>query len=167
MKNLKKIFNIAVNIVFYPVLATALAIGILFLCGIKPYITMSGSMEPAINTGSVCFVNTNAEYANIKEGDIIAFETSLGGLVTHRVVSIAEEGLETKGDSNDVSDGISTTSENFRGQTVFSVPYLGYAFKALQRPTNLMIVLIVVVGILMVCAVDYFEGKKARENEDD
>lgn len=160
MHKINKIINIVINVIFYPLLAALLAAVILFVLGIKPYITMSGSMEPEVMTGSVCFVNTKANYEEVETGDVIAFQTALGGLVTHRVISVTEHGLETKGDNNESSDGISTTADNFRGQTVFSVPYLGYALKALQQPKNFIIVIIVVAGIFGLNIIDSYYTKK-------
>ena len=39
---------------------------ILYICGIVPYVVLSGSMEPTIETGSVCFINRHAKYNSIK-----------------------------------------------------------------------------------------------------
>lgn len=163
MQETNKFVNFIINVIFYPFLAVMLAVVLFFCCGIKPYITMSGSMEPEIHTGSVCFVNTKAEYAEIQAGDIIAYQTSSGGLVTHRVISVTEEGLETKGDNNDMSDGISTTSANFHGETLFSIPYAGYILKSLQQPRNFAIVIIAVAGIFLYNIIDSYWEKKEKE----
>jgi signal peptidase len=77
-------------------------------------------------------VNRRASFDRIREGDVIAFETAVG-MVTHRVVRKDGEWLETKGDANDISDGYTTTRENYRGKTIFSVPYLGYLHFAVSR----------------------------------
>ncbi len=107
--------------------------GVVFLVGIRCYIVMSGSMEPAIPTGSVCFVNTCVKYEDIQEGDVIAFFHG-GGMVTHRVLSVTDEGLETKGDANGRSDGITTGPENFHGKTIFHIPYVGYGLMLCKKP---------------------------------
>ena len=160
---INKIVNGIINLVFYPAVAAIVVMAVLFVCGIKPYITMSGSMEPEIQTGSVCFVNTKAEYSQMQVGNVIAYQTSAGGLVTHRIISVTSEGLETKGDNNDMSDGVSTTSENFRGETLFSVPFVGYVLKALQQPRNLAIVSILVIGIFLYNMIDSYWEKKDEE----
>jgi len=90
-------------------------------------------MEPKIQTGSLCFVDTNVCYEEIKEGDIVAFQTFTGSMVTHRVVSVTENGLETKGDANKVSDGVSVTQDNFHGKTIFSIPYIGYILSSMKQ----------------------------------
>lgn len=101
---------------------------LLLLAGIKPYVVKSGSMEPALPTGSLCFINHRAPYEKIQEGDLVAFRTSLGQKVLHRVIRVTDQGLETKGDANEVSDGISVTEENYLGKELGAIPGLGYLF---------------------------------------
>lgn len=158
-----KLTNIIINLIFYPLVAVIIAVCILLSFGIKPYITMSGSMEPEIQTGSICFVNTKVEYDEMQEGDIIAFQTATGGFVTHRVISVTKEGLETKGDNNENSDGITTDAGNFKGETLFSIPYVGYALRTLQNPRNFAIIIIVVIGLLIYNMMDSYWAKKDRE----
>ena len=142
-------------------LLTVVSFLLCYLYGLKPYITMSGSMEPQICTGSLCFVDTKTEYKDVKENDIIAFETTSGGLVTHRAINISDSGIETKGDANETSDGISVTPENFRGKNVFLIPYLGYGIKYLQKPQTIIILLIFIVSIILFGIVD-----KGKENDE-
>lgn len=166
MKQIKRVFNFISNAIFYFIVTVIVVVLLLAACGIKPYITISGSMEPSIQTGSVCFVNTKAEYDEIQEGDVIAFETSTGKKVTHRVISISEKGMETKGDANDVSDGISTTHENFFGKTVFSVPYIGYGLVYLQQPKNAAIVAVILIAIAAYNFADSIFKRKKGEGRD-
>lgn len=123
---MKKIVVMIVNIVAVVVAVCVILFIVLFLVGVKPYVVLSGSMEPSIKTGSICFVDERASYEKVHTGDMIAFQLKTGNMVTHRVISVTEMGLETKGDANDFSDGITTTKTNFKGKTIFSVPYLGY-----------------------------------------
>lgn len=101
--------------------------------GIKPYVVMSGSMEPDITTGSLCFIDTKSEYNKLEEGDIIAFLTSAKTLVTHRAMVITEDGIVTKGDANEHTDGVSVTEKNFAGKLIVSVPKLGYPIWMIKR----------------------------------
>ena len=94
--------------------------------GVRPYVVLSGSMEPQIHTGSICIINTRASYEDVEAGDVIAYETVSGMMVTHRAVRVTKTGIETKGDANDVSDGITTTKDNFKGKTIFTIPCVGY-----------------------------------------
>ena len=135
MDTFNKVKNIIMNVLTYLGIAVLAAGGVMLMCGIRPYITMSGSMEPDIQTGSICFVNTHASFYDVQKGDVIAFQTVSGALVTHRVIGVEENGmvLVTKGDNNDVEDGPTTTVENFRGETLFSIPYLGYLLAVVHQ----------------------------------
>lgn len=98
---------------------------ILLCSGIKPMIVMSGSMEPAIKTGSVCFVDTHSSYRKIKRDDVITYNL-LDAKVTHRVTGVTEEGLTTKGDANSSDDIGIVTEDNYYGRVLFHIPYAGY-----------------------------------------
>lgn len=137
---MKKFFSVLSNIITIVLLVFIVAFIGLSVVGIKPYVVLSGSMEPTIHTGSVCLINQKAEYEDIMTNDVIAFKSASNQLVTHRVIQITDEGFETKGDNNDVSDGISTTKENFVGLNVITIPYLGYVSKFLQTRQGQIIV---------------------------
>ena len=129
---MRKLIKALSDTVMVVITGFALLIGVGQLTGVVPYVVLSGSMEPQIRTGSVCFVNTKASFEEIKAGDVIAFETVNGTLVTHRVIKIKDGAMETKGDANQVTDGFTTTKENFRGKSVFSIPCAGYVISWLQ-----------------------------------
>lgn len=133
---MKYIFNGVLSFLF-------VITSIFMILGVKPYVTISGSMEPEIKTGSICFVNTCFDFYEIEIGDVIAYETLSGSLVTHRVVDISEnkEAFITKGDNNDVNDGWSTTSENFHGKTMFAIPYMGYGIVFIQKSSKHLVVI--------------------------
>ncbi len=122
MKAGKMIFNI-VYWGLFSVLCFIMAGG--KLIGYESYAVLSGSMQPGIPVGSIVTADTRYDYDSLKEGDIIIFskgETK----VTHRILSITEEGIETRGDANNVSDGITTTKENYCGKILFHIPVLGF-----------------------------------------
>ncbi len=129
---MKKIVKYSLDAALAVILFFIALIFLLSLLGIKPYIVLSGSMEPTIPVGSLCFVDTGADYARLEEGEIIAYETGSGLLVTHRVISITAEGIETGGDANAVSDGIVVTEENYYGKTRFWIPVAGYVLQWMQ-----------------------------------
>jgi len=135
---------------------------ILYAFGIVPYVVLSGSMEPTIETGSVCFINKHADYDSIKEDDIIAFQMENGTLVTHRVVEVTDSGLTTKGDNNEDIDGSITTEKNFVGKNVFWIPKIGYAIKAFQS-TKGKIIIITCIVLLFVSGILLGEDKKKKE----
>jgi len=136
---------------------------ILYVFGIVPYAVLSGSMEPTIETGSVCFINKHADYDSIKEDDIIAFQMKNGTLVTHRVVEVTDSGLTTKGDNNEDIDGSITTEENFVGKNIFWIPKIGYVIRAFQS-TKGKIILITCIVLLFVSGLLFGEDKKREDN---
>ena len=100
---------------------------------ISQHVVLSGSMEPAIKTGSLCFIDHRVGYETIKEGDIIAFGRIDGSLVVHRVVRKDQGKMNTKGDANEAEDLSFVTSKEYLGKAVLSIPCLGYAAAFLQR----------------------------------
>jgi signal peptidase len=96
--------------------------------GFKPMAVLSGSMEPAYATGSVVFVDTNADVESVSVGDVVTYSLSGGTtVVTHRVIAIDEKkGLfTTKGDANEFEDG-PVPYGSFIGRTAgFYIPFAG------------------------------------------
>ena len=132
---------------------TAAVIVVLCLIGIRPYAVQTGSMEPEIPTGSICFVNHNTKYGSIAEGDIIAFKAG-EMMVTHRAVRIEREGIVTKGDANNIEDAGLVTEENFVGETIFHIPMVGYLMMWLKTTFGLIAlvsaaVLFTLIGMLI------------------
>ena len=126
----------------------------LYVYGIVPYIVLSGSMEPKIETGSLSFINVNTTYNNINKYDIIAYRMNNKTLVTHRVINITDEGFETQGDNNKDKDVNLTTKANYVGKNIFWIPKAGYLMKAVQTPRGkvifgTIIVLLLTAGILL------------------
>lgn len=165
MKNYIKVIKACINALMTLILIIGIIFIVLFLIGIEPSVVESGSMEPSVHVGSLCFVNKHYKYDKIKEGDIIAFELPTGKKATHRVISKTEEGLKTKGDSNEEPDGIITTKENFIGKNIFSIPKVGYVIKATQT-TKGKIILITIIIVLLVAGFSLGESKGKRFKEE-
>ena len=127
MKLLKKIINVILTLI----IVIAIIIILLLLIGIKSYVALSGSMEPAIETGSLCFVNIKTKYEDIKEQDVIAYKMDDDIVVIHRVVEVNDKQLITKGDVNDYVDSIVVTKDNYIGKNIFNIPKIGYIVRAL------------------------------------
>ena len=90
---------------------------------------LSGSMEPAIGTGSVVFV-AETPPGQIQERDVMTYRDDGGNLVTHRVVEKYAAGTSvrftTKGDANEDPDPEPVYRGDVVGVVLFSVPFLGY-----------------------------------------
>ena len=61
MKIIKSILNIIMTII----IIVGSVFVILFCIGIQPYVVESGSMQPDIPTGSLCFINKKVMYTII------------------------------------------------------------------------------------------------------
>jgi len=146
--------------------AAIILIIIPLIAGIRPYIVLSGSMEPGIQTGSIAYVNTHVPVQDIHVGDIIGFKV-VDKQVTHRVVSINadERSFVTKGDKNETEDAAPVLFENYQGKTEFSIPYLGRAIEFLKTSTG-MFVVSMLVGINLILII--FEGafEKKEDSKD-
>lgn len=122
----KKITNIiskTITAITVVIILTAGCVVIPGLVGIKPYIVLSGSMEPVIHTGAVAYVNTHATV--YEPGDIVMFRMG-EGLVTHRIVRMEDGQYVTKGDANETVDMVLVSEEQLVGSYLFQIPYLGY-----------------------------------------
>ena len=124
-------------------LGTALLIILILTCipftipkclGYQIYTVVSGSMEPAIPTGSLVYVKA-VEPEKVEVNDVIAFYggRDTNAIITHRVVEnrIGEEQFVTKGDANRTEDMNPVSYWNFIGRVVVSVPALGVGAQSL------------------------------------
>lgn len=102
-------------------------------------VVTSGSMEPAIQTGSLAFFE-DVPAEGVYRGDIVLFAGADGRQITHRVASLTADGamVVTKGDANDVADANPVPVGALRGKYVFSVPYLGYAAQWARQPQGFL-----------------------------
>jgi signal peptidase I len=133
---------------------------------LRLFVVQSGSMEPAIRTGSVVLVKSYKDY---KVGDIVTYKSAPDAnilnpnlTITHRVVSVNEAKNETtyttKGDANNASDMKQPSKELILGKVVFSIPYLGYPIGFVKTQTG-FVLLIVIPGTIIV----YSEIMNIRE----
>lgn len=110
---------------------------------------LSGSMEPAIKTGSIIAVKPGGDTTKFKTGDIITYKTDEEGtLTTHRVVEAEGSGDNlryiTKGDNNNAADMEPVLHENVVAEyTGFTIPYVGYILSYAQSKLGSALLLIV------------------------
>lgn len=159
-----KIIKCLINILTTLIITIGGIFLILYICGITPYVVLSGSMEPTIETGSLCFINKHSDIKTIKEKDIIAFKMSDGTLVTHRAVEITDEGIITKGDNNEESDSDVVKESNFVGKNIFWIPKIGYIVKAIQTTKGKIIVITFIILLFVSGFLFGEEKKKEKEN---
>ena len=105
---IKQIFKITFTIIIFVslplVVFTLITSKTEIIGGIKSFVVLTGSMEPAIPVGSIIYTR---ELSGYNSGDVIAFEKG-GKTVTHRIVSVEQKNgssfYKTKGDANSAAD---------------------------------------------------------------
>ena len=110
--------------------------------GYKPFIVLSGSMEPTILTGDIVLTKEISADA-IVEGDIITFRADQNTAVTHRVTEVViENGTRsflTKGDANIGADASIVEAEALEGKYLGRVGGVGRFAMFLQTPIGLLL----------------------------
>ena len=129
--NWSRTLQIAVTIVLLLAVGTFVIQAFPGLVGADYALTVqSGSMEPAIKTGAIVFVE-QASIEQVREGDIITYQDNGNNLITHRVVEAHRAGssmrLVTKGDANENPDPEPVYRGEVVGKAQFSIPLIGYA----------------------------------------
>lgn len=128
-----------------------------YLFGIRLYYVQSGSMEPELPVGSLCVVKI-CETEQIKKGDVIAFDSG-SAKVVHRVLSIQENGYQTKGDANESPDPEVVPKEQVQGKVVARIPRLGYLIAFLKSKAGIVL-LVLLAGLFL------FLAKRKERNRD-
>lgn len=119
---------------------------------LQVFVVQSGSMEPAIRTGSIAIVEPVEEYS---ESDIITFTSASNpdNTITHRITgkeeTDGEEVFTTQGDANESADTNPVNKESVIGKVIFSVPYIGYPV-AFAKTEIGFILLIVIPATLII-----------------
>jgi len=151
---LKKAGTAVSVIILFLVITSVLFVLITPLFGWRTEIVLSGSMEPAIQTGSVV-VSRPIAADDVREGDVIMFSSPDGHtLTTHRVIDVesGKDGLHvtTKGDANKGADINTVLPAQIVGIIVLSIPYLGYLVAFIRTPFGLVLFVVVPVAILII-----------------
>lgn len=125
MKFLRLITNLV--LVLSAVMIIAIVSPMVF--GYELIVIESGSMEPTLKVGSVCYTHKESI---IHERDIVTYYTGSNDdvYVTHRVVDINPDGSYLlKGDNSNMEDQNQVTDDNIIGTVKLNIPYVGYCIK--------------------------------------
>ncbi|MCA9361844.1 signal peptidase I, partial [Candidatus Kaiserbacteria bacterium] len=115
-------------------------------------IVQSGSMEPAISTGSLILVWPQTSY---RVGDVIMFEDHNAAVTTtHSIVDIVEDAgvtrFVTQGDANEDPDNASVATGDIYGAVAFSLPKAGFVLDFARQPVGFMLLIVLPALLLIV-----------------
>ncbi len=161
MRHVQKMLLFLFHAAEWCVIASAMTLIVLMLFGIHSYAVRTGSMQPTILAGSICFVNQRVPFEEIREGDIIAFKAG-EILVTHRAVRIEPDGITTKGDANNTEDAMKISGEQYIGKTIFWIPYLGELLLSARTQKGRSTL---AGGLVIFILVGFLENKISNQNE--
>ena len=137
-------------------------------------IVQSGSMEPAIKTGSVVAVKPVESY---QVGDVITFgDRGKDKTTTHRIVDTevvsGQTQYITKGDANNAEDSSKVPESKVVGKVLASVPYAGYVLAMAKEPIGFVLLVIIPCAVIILEEVgkiwkEVKLSKKKKESEGD
>ncbi len=154
--------NVAIVVVLLVLISPVVAYAVPQTIGAsESYVVLSGSMEPALQTGGVIYVYERSP-ENIEEGDIITFnvEGARTDVTTHRVVdTVQRDGTRmfvTKGDANEDRDPVPVPPDAVIGVVperfgiLAHVPFVGHLLLFAQSQQGIILLVFVPAGLLVV-----------------
>lgn len=112
--------------------------------GYKPFIVLSGSMEPSIMTGDL-IVSGKADAANLQVGDVVSYRVD-NAVVTHRIKEVVQENGSVhyvmQGDNNNTADETMVTPEMVEGTYLFRVKGMGNFAMFMQTTTGMLLFIV-------------------------
>jgi len=109
-------------------------------------IVSSGSMEPAISVGDLIIIKGFESYVT---GDIVTYFSEQGSLITHRVVSVSDNGYVLQGDSNNIPDG-EIPRQRIIGKVIFTMPGAGGIINWISSPVSIIFIVCIVLLIVLI-----------------
>lgn len=167
MKILKIFFKIIYSLLFALLVLSATFI-LLTTYEIIPrynfYVVMSGSMEPAIKTGSIISVREEEQYG---VDEIVTVDIpERPDTFTHRIVEEIEEEGEvkyiTKGDANETEDPEPVSEDLVLGSLFFTIPYVGYLINFARQPTGFILMVIVPAVVIIASEVNIIKDEISK-----
>ncbi len=123
--------------------------------GVGVSVVLSGSMEPALSVDDVLVVKSQKEYF---VDDMVVFNDH-GTLVVHRIISIVDGKITTKGDANDSADE-AITAEVIKGKVVKVIPSAGKLLNIVRSP---IVVILVLGAAILLMELSFKKEKKDSE----
>ena len=121
-------------------------------------VVMTGSMEPNIPVDALIFIDETDEY---EVGDVVVINKTGYNPVVHRIVSLENEEVITKGDANNTVDEPVTLSE-LNGKVVGYIPYVGLVINYFKTPLGS---LTLILAFLLLWSISNNKASKEQEDE--
>ncbi|MDP4120389.1 MAG: signal peptidase I [Bacillota bacterium] len=143
----------------------------------RGYVVLTGSMVPDIYPGDY-IVDIKTDFNKLKVGDFVTYRSEKHNdangqpmIITHRIESIKNGQLTTKGMANYLEDTDHPTQKDYLGHCVMIIPKFGFVMNFLSKPAG-MIILIALIIIITILDLLYSELKNDKladedENESD
>ena len=164
---MRKILKLGLNLSYVAFIAAVIIFGAAVALSVfgkagtyQLFVVESGSMQPAIKTGSVLLVQPTNQVKKIaspvlmpvfEKGDIVTYLAGKNP-VTHRVVDVegtaGQFTYQTKGDANKTPDQGKVAEKQILGKVILTVPYVGLAVNFAK--TQLGYIFLVVVPITLI-----------------
>jgi len=136
-----------------------------FIFGYKPYIIVSGSMEPELRVNGFV-ITKKGGYEQVKVGDIISFElTGVPKSICHRVIRIEDGLIVTKGDNNSKEDTFKVSEQNYIGKVIFKSNVTAYILQEVKTTKGIIKMVVCIISfIAIIITIKYLlKGKKRNE----
>lgn len=123
--------------------------GVAWHRGYRIYVVHTGSMVPALNPGDA--ILDRPAPSNVHPGEVVTFSVNSGPdkVVTHRVASIADDTIKTKGDANPTPDPWTLHMSQVVGTALTALPYMGYVLVYLKQPQGTASVATAFIGLAL------------------
>ena len=142
----------------YIVIPLAIAVGFLILPFVVYYgndimVVTSDSMVPALMPHDLIIVEST-DIDDIKEGDIITFDSHMQGIgiIAHRAIAIENDdgqiGIDTKGDNVEDPDPWTVHDEDLRGVVIEVIPSMGILLIDPVRYSLVAVIIITAISLL-------------------
>ncbi len=126
--------------------------------GFRTYKIGSGSMEPELKVNDLIVVK---EFKDYEAGDIVTFDYN-GYKVTHRIVSITDNEVITKGDANNTNDK-PIKKEDIVGKVIYNFTVINYINYLLSKPLTWLLILVIL--LLIIAVTTYMKQQERNEKE--
>lgn len=120
-------------------------------------VVVSGSMEPDLSINDVVIVKKTDDYV---VGDVVVYQAR-NILVVHKIISVEDDYVITKGTANDVDDGPVKISE-LKGEVIKSYKGVGNIINFLQSPSGS----ILIISLALLLLILSFQSEKKEEQKE-